>query len=66
MSDCQREMSLREVAMQYGGQHCAAKSYLHLKRLIVKLNKCVWWEFAQKRKITKSLKKEIDWIEEVK
>lgn len=54
------EMSLKEVAGQYGPNHRAAKTYDNISALVDELNDCNWLQFINKNRIAKKLHKEIN------
>jgi len=67
MSDSDaREMSLKEVANQYGEFHSAAKSYSLLLTISSELQDCRWWQLYRKYKLCKRFIKEMNWIENVR
>lgn len=66
MVDCEREMSLKEAAYQYGEYHSAARSYELIEQLVQDLYNCKWWEFTLKADLIDELKREIDWINSIR
>lgn len=63
MEAASREMTLKEVAKQYGDFHRAAKEYVRIAHAIRMLDQCSWWEFWRKRNIRKILIETIREIE---
>ena len=59
----EREMTLKEVANQYGRSHRAAKEYESIAVDVLALSNCNWWEFRKKYKLRKRLMDTIDFIE---
>ena len=58
-----REMTLKEVAYQYGDDHRASKEYTRIAHAIRMLNQCRWYEVFRKRNIRKILIKTIKEID---
>ena len=66
IDDNTREMTLKEVAKQFGCTHGAFKSYELLLSISKELEDCGWWQVFRRRELCMRFQKEMRSIADVR